>query len=75
MTDLITETPTKKNRGKKKNWSFSAGPYRFRIRIYEDPKTKTITGEMRDPSRPCGYRSVVLRHPGGVPFTREEAQA
>ena len=28
---------------------------------------------MRDPSRPCGYRSVVLRHPNGVPFTREEA--
>lgn len=60
---------------RKKNWSFSAGPYGFRIRIYEDPKTKIITGEMRDPSRPCGYRSVVLRHPNGVPFTREEGQA
>jgi len=70
-----TPPPIKKNRGKKKNWSFSAGPYRFRIRIYENPTTKVITGEMRDSSRACGYRSVVLRHPNGVPFTREEGQA
>jgi len=77
MSESITAVT--KSRGKKKKkkkaWSHSAGPYGFRIRIFENPKSGIITGEMRDSSRPCGYRSVVLRHPYGVPFTRDEAIA
>src|SRR6266850_1013806 len=66
MTDLITastqplvETPTKKRR--KKHWSFSAGEYHFRVRVFENT-SGVMYGEMRDTSNPCGYRCISLGH-------------
>lgn len=47
---------------RKKAWSHSEGPYGFRIRVFEDPASKIIYAEMRDSTRPCGYRSISLRH-------------
>ncbi len=65
-----TVTPTKKRR--KKFWSFSAGEYHFRVRCYETPNG-TIYAERKDPSNGCGYRAMSLRHPNGIPYTRDEA--
>ncbi len=66
MSDLITtearplvEPPTKKRR--KKHWSFSAGEYHFRVRVFENTNG-VMYGEMRDTSNPCGYRCISLGH-------------
>src|SRR5713226_1081403 len=50
---------TKKRR--KKHWSFSAGEYHFRVRVFENTNG-VMYGEMRDTSNPCGYRCVSLGH-------------
>ncbi len=47
---------------RKKVWSESIGPYGHRVRLYEDPRSGIIYGEMRDPSRSGHYRCVSLRH-------------
>src|SRR5665647_2348106 len=49
-------------RRKKKAWSASAGPYGHRIRVFEDPLSGIMYGEMREVSRPNTYRSMSLRH-------------
>jgi len=52
--------PTAKKR-RKKHWSFSAGEYHFRVRVFEN-SNGVMYGEMKDTSNPCGYRCVSLGH-------------
>lgn len=52
----------KTKRRRKKSWAESVGPYGHRIRVFEDPNSGILYGEMRDVSRPGSYRSVSLRH-------------
>ena len=47
---------------KRKGWAASVGTYGHRIRVFEDLKSGILYAEMRDPSLPCGYRSLSLRH-------------
>jgi len=49
-------------RKKKKAWSHSEGEYGHRIRVFEDPNSGIIYGEMRDPQRRGRYVSMSLRH-------------
>jgi integrase len=51
-----------KAKRRKKAWSASEGPYGARVRVFQDPKSRKIYGEMRDASVPCGYRCVSLKH-------------
>ena len=47
---------------KRKAWAKSFGSYGNKIRIFEDPTSKILYAEIRDPSLPCGYRARSLRH-------------
>ena len=49
-------------RSKKHNWSFSAGNYLGRVRVFESQPGGIIYGETRDRSLACGTRSISLRH-------------
>ena len=47
---------------KAKAWAVSVGPYGHRLRVFEDPNSGILYGEMKDASTRCGYRTVSLRH-------------
>lgn len=49
-------------RRRKQAWSKSIGNYGHRIRVFEDPNSGIIYGEMRDPAVAGRYRSISLRH-------------
>jgi len=53
---------SKRPRRRKKAWSHSEGEYGHRVRVFEDPNSGIIYGEMRAPSRAERYVSVSRRH-------------
>lgn len=50
------------SRRRKKSWSRSFGPYGARVRIFEDPASGILYGEVADPTLKSGRRCRSLRH-------------
>lgn len=72
----MNEPTATTTRRRKKNWSYSAGEYHFRVRVYET--ATAIYGEMKDPTNRCGYRAVSLGHKDrdrGITWARQQSAA